>query len=403
MRPKNEIPSYLRHKASGQARVIINGRTYYLGPYGSPQSKAEFTRLITEWQGSRGPIAPAAPRASVAQATLFVSELIVAFLRYAETYYVKGGRQTSEVSVVQMAMRPVNELYGHTYAKDFGPVALEACRQKLVDRGLARHTINKVVRIIRLMFRWGAARQWIPAGVPQALSCLDGLHKGRSAAKESTKVRPVRDEFVEMSLPYMPRAAAAMVRLQSLTGMRPGEVCIMRGCDLNMAVTPWEYVPQTHKTDYREDDRGRTIYLGPEARAIVREWLKPDLTQYLFNPAETMAEFFTERHENRATPSCPSQLTYHAKEKKSRGRRRDRDHYDVPSYRRAIQRACQKAGVPAFNPNQIRHSTGTKLRREFPNGLEVAGAVLGHGELQTTQIYAEKDAELARRAMEKIG
>jgi integrase len=402
MRPKNEIPSYLRHKASGQARVIINGRTYYLGTYGSEDSKAEYRRLLAEWQGSRNTIAPAPSHGSTTQnGSLFVAELILAYVRHAESYYIKGGKKTSEVSIVHMAMRPVKELYGHVYVGNFGPVALEACRQKLIERGLKRRTINKLVNVIRLMFRWGAARQWVPADMVKALECLDGLHKGRSGAKESGKIRPARDEFVEKSIPHMPRAVAAMVQLQSLTGMRPGEVVIMRGCDLNTTGRLWEYVPQTHKTDYREDDHGRIIFIGPRAQAILRPWLKPDLNAYLFSPRDTVAEFFAERHENRQTSVLPSQLSYHAKEKKSRGRRQDRDHYDVTSYRRAIQRACEKAGVPVFQPNQLRHTTATRLRREF--GLETSGAVLGHGELQTTQIYAEKDAELARRAMEKIG
>jgi hypothetical protein len=38
MRPKNLVPSYLRHKATGQARVVINGRTYYLGTFGSAET-----------------------------------------------------------------------------------------------------------------------------------------------------------------------------------------------------------------------------------------------------------------------------------------------------------------------------------------------------------------------------
>jgi hypothetical protein len=142
---------------------------------------------------------------------LFVAQLILAYVRHAETYYTKGGRQTSQLSNVQMAMRPAKELYGHVYAKDFGPIALEACRQKLINRGLTRSTINRLIRIVKSMFRWAAAKEWIPAGVVEALDCLDGLHKGRSAAKESKKVRPVRDEFVEESLPHMSRAVAAMV------------------------------------------------------------------------------------------------------------------------------------------------------------------------------------------------
>jgi len=39
------IPAYRRH-ICGQARVRINGRDHYLGPYGSPESEAEYDRLV---------------------------------------------------------------------------------------------------------------------------------------------------------------------------------------------------------------------------------------------------------------------------------------------------------------------------------------------------------------------
>ena len=32
-----------------------------------------------------------------------------------------------------------------------------------------------------------------------------------------------------------------MIQVQLLTGMRPGEVVLMRGCDLNIANDVWEY------------------------------------------------------------------------------------------------------------------------------------------------------------------
>jgi hypothetical protein len=35
------IPAYSLHKPSGQARVRIEGRDHYLGPYDSPEPKAE--------------------------------------------------------------------------------------------------------------------------------------------------------------------------------------------------------------------------------------------------------------------------------------------------------------------------------------------------------------------------
>ncbi len=47
-RPRNKVPSYLPHKPSGQARVRIGDRDVYLGPFGSPESKELYARLIAE-------------------------------------------------------------------------------------------------------------------------------------------------------------------------------------------------------------------------------------------------------------------------------------------------------------------------------------------------------------------
>jgi site-specific recombinase XerD len=47
-----------------------------------------------------------------------------------------------------------------------------------------------------------------------------------------------------------------------------------------------------------------------------------------------------------------------------------------------------------WSPLQIRHATATLIRNEF--GIEAAQAVLGHAKLDTTLIYVEKQAQLAR-------
>lgn len=43
---KPTVPSYCLHKPSGQARVRINGKDYYLGKYGSPESHDLYDELI---------------------------------------------------------------------------------------------------------------------------------------------------------------------------------------------------------------------------------------------------------------------------------------------------------------------------------------------------------------------
>lgn len=47
-RPKREFPPYPKapHKKSGQARVRWEGKDYYLGPFGSEESRERYAELI---------------------------------------------------------------------------------------------------------------------------------------------------------------------------------------------------------------------------------------------------------------------------------------------------------------------------------------------------------------------
>ncbi len=54
-RKNSSDPSYRLHEASGQAIVSLprgDGayKDYLLGPYGSKESKAEYHRILAEWQ-----------------------------------------------------------------------------------------------------------------------------------------------------------------------------------------------------------------------------------------------------------------------------------------------------------------------------------------------------------------
>ena len=86
-------PSYRHHKPSGQAVVTLDGRDIYLGRYGTPQSRAEFDRLLAEWL-SNGRRLPAPTSANGSD--LSVNELAVAYLAFADGYYTKRGKPTTE-------------------------------------------------------------------------------------------------------------------------------------------------------------------------------------------------------------------------------------------------------------------------------------------------------------------
>ena len=57
--------------------------------------------------------------------------------------------------------------------------------------------------------------------------------------------------------------------------------------------------------------------------------------------------------------------------------------------------------IPLWNPNQLRHSAGTEIRKHF--GLEGAQVFLGHEAADVTQVYAEADIARAADIAREVG
>jgi integrase len=142
-------------------------------------------------------------------------------------------------------------------------------------------------------------------------------------------------------------------------------------------------------------DGRKVIMLGPRAQEVLRPRLGRDADTYCFVPAEASAWHY-QRSRRKAISESP------AEDGAARGLKlRPGLKYTRRSYRVAVQRACKRAGIPAWSPRQPRHTRATMIRRAF--GLEAAKAVLGHADTKITEIYAERDLELARRVMREIG
>ncbi len=77
------------------------------------------------------------------------------------------------------------------------------------------------------------------------------------------------------------------------------------------------------------------------------------------------------------------------------------DHYTTGSYRRAIARACDEAGIDGWTPHRLRHTAATTIRRRF--GLEAAQVMLGHAQADVTQVYAEVNRDRAFEVAAQIG
>jgi len=326
-----------------------------------------------------------------------VNELLLAYWHHAETYYRRAdGTPAAELENLRLALRPLKSLYGNTPARDFGPMALKAVRQSMIDSGLSRRTVNQRVARIARVFRFGVESELVPAAVHHALKAVPGLRAGRSGAKEGRKVRPVPNGHVEAVRPYVSRQLWAVIELQRLTGMRSGEALIMRGCDLDTSGPVWVYSPGRHKGEIH--GKQRQVFLGPRAQEVVRGWLRDDPTDYLFQPREAKEEHLAGRRRDRVTPLTPSQK---ARTRKASPRRAPGDRYGARAYCHAVERACERAGVPRWHPHRLRHNAATELRKEF--GLDVARVILGHSSPAVTETYAEVDREKAMDAMSRVG
>jgi hypothetical protein len=222
---ENQVPSYRRHKQSGQGIVTLSGKDHLLGRYNTKESRARYDRLIAEWlaNGRRADYTQLPDGPSVQM-------LLADFNDHARAYYrTPEDKPAGEYDNFRIAMIPLKELYARTVAAQFGPRALRALQGKMVKRGWCRSYVNRQIGRIKQIFRWAASQELIPAAIYQALETVPGLRKGKAQVRESVPVRPVPEAWIEATIPHVSRQVGAMIRLQLLTGMRSGEVVIMSG------------------------------------------------------------------------------------------------------------------------------------------------------------------------------
>jgi len=391
VRSSVKVPPYRIHKGSGQGYVNVEGRRIYLGLDGKPETTQRYHQFIAEWMA-----AGCQPR--IAPNEITVKEVIARYWIYANQYYRNAdGSVSTEIKNVRLALRPVNELYSMTKATQFGPVALRAVRQKMIERGMCRGSINRQIGRVKRVFKWAVSEELIPGEVYHALQAVPGLRRGRCEARESDPIKPVPDEHINAIRPFVGKQVWAIIQLQLLTAARAGEITTIRPIDIDTSGNIWVYQPESHKTAHHGHERN--IYIGPRAQEVLRPFLLRRVDAFCFSPAEADAERRAILAEQRTTPlSCGNRA---GTNRKAKPKRTPGAVYSVDAYRRAIARACDRAGVPRWHPHRLRHNAATHLRKEF--GLETARIILGHRSVAITTIYAEADQQKAIDAMTKVG
>lgn len=363
------IPKYRRHSLRDIGFAEHAGkRIYFPGRHNSAESRAAYKTWLARHVGA----APALKR----EEQLSIYELVVNYLEHAERHYGSGAR--GEFANSRHALQHVVNLHRHEPAIEFGPLKLKQFQLALAGQKLSRTYINQTCAKLKRMFKWAASEELLPASVFQSLDTVPGLRAGKTAAKESPPKTPVHWEHVFATLTELSPTVTAMVLLQWHTGARSQSVCLATADQFNRSVDPWEWRPR-HKTEYLQKEV--VLFIGPHCQSLLTPLLEAAGDGALFRPQA------------------------------QRPNQRYNKFYRSSAYYRAVTRAIERVNeyrqkndlplVPLWSPHQIRHAKGTLVRERF--GVEGAQSVLGHSSLEATQIYAQRQKELARNIARETG
>ncbi|HKB04402.1 MAG TPA: tyrosine-type recombinase/integrase [Gemmataceae bacterium] len=381
---RNHVPSYRLHKQSGLTVVsltdAITGKRqdHLLGPHGTPGSRAEYGRIIAEWEARGRRLNVVAP------IDLTVAELLVRFLAHSKTYYLDPGTKepSTEYDEFDRAVVPLTHAYPHLGAAEFGAAHLKVVRDMMIALGWSRTTINQRVRRIRHVWKWATGEGLIPASAWYGLCVVRGLQAGRSAARESSPRQPVADAVVDATLPHLTRHVRGLIQFLRLTGCRPAEACRLRMCEVDTSGAVWVYSPARHKCAWR--GHTRHIGIGPRAQALLREFIAGlPADDFVFSSRRQSEERYIAMRAARMTPVQQSQ----ACRRKRKPKKQPGEHYTPMSVGQAVRLACKKARVPTWCPYQLRHAAGARARRA--GGLDAAQALLGHRTVGMTEHYSK--------------
>jgi hypothetical protein len=97
--------------------------------------------------------------------TLMIGECIARYKQHARGYYVKNGRETSEVHFVHSALQPLVDRFKDLPVSEFGPKRLKQVREDTIKLGWCRSTVKRAVNVVQGCFSWCASEELIDANV----------------------------------------------------------------------------------------------------------------------------------------------------------------------------------------------------------------------------------------------
>jgi integrase len=286
---------------------------------------------------------------------LTVDELCCHFLDFCRLHYLKGGRETSEVQLVVMTIKPLHEAFGDVPVSQFGPRLLKTFRDKLIELDWCRNTINQTVGRFRRMVKWAVAEKLVGPEVLQRLQAVPALRSGRTEAPDRRKRTAVSQEHIDAVKAKVRPLVRDMIDVQVACGARSGELLGLTTPMIDRTGAVWVATLADHKTAHH--GHIRKLYFPPSVQPILLRYLSADPTRPLFKITR-----------------C--------------------------AYCRAITWACEDLKIPTWVPHELRNTFVTRIREL--HGIEAAQVLAGHSSPDMTAVYSTKMGALATATAAKL-
>ncbi len=364
-RPKSAVPPYRHHKSTGRAVVYVDRKSVFLGKYDTPESRQRYAEIVSKI-ASGEPVPMSSKVTTREPVRRSIAALCLRFVAEKLPNYAHA-----EQACFRGAMRILVELFGETPADDFGPIRLRTVRAAMVAgdpqaiskdgktkprRPWSRSFVNKQIKRLKHLFRWGVSWELVPVTVADALGTVESLAQGDTDAAESRPRQSVPPADIAAVRAVLTDRQRDIFDLLMLTGARPGEIIGLTTGQIDRTGEVWRVDLEKHKT--RRHGKSRTLFFNTTAQAILIRHMKADPDARLF-------------------PVLRS------------------------TFGTAVKDACTKVGVPEFTPHWLRHTVATRLADEL--GTEAAQRLLGHTNAAMTEHYSRKAEKVAINAAKHIG
>jgi integrase len=391
-RPKNSCPPLKFHRPTGQYCVYLNNRRITLGKDSLVAERRRLHLLNAQTDSD----ATTAVKLPVDPSDLTVGEALQLYHAHA----VKRYPDKRVIARIDAAIRACTR-HAATLAGAFRGRALREVRRDLVDRKcertgkpLSRRYINHLIDSIVLAWRWLVAEEFVPAENLARLREMSAELAEHGGGAESQPITAVDDWVVEATLPFCLPGLAAMIRLQQLTGMRPGEIVTMRRSEIATRLDEWVQVAGLDKRVSAMAFDGSMIWLYCPSRHKNLHRKKPRVIAIGGEGQRDLAPL--------VIGLKPDDLVFRIRRGKP---------WEVQTYGNAIARAIRRANakrkegeklIPRWSPNQLRKAAAGRADRVL--GADGAAAMLGHGaSRRALDHYIQEQIEKAVETAAKVG